>query len=210
MNIIILGDKFQKRMKSKGCVALIENKKKTIIHNQYYTLKYIFPQANIIYVYGFEAKKFQNYIDKNYKEYPDLKIIYNPHYDNYNSSYSLSLASDCLDSDCLIMFGDIILNKNIFAKFNINNRSQIFLSYNKTYKLGCTIANGDLCNIDYDLNNYLYNIYYIQKIQSQNLKNMVNNVNYYNCFVFELINKLIEENISIKPFFIDSKKRAPV
>jgi CTP:phosphocholine cytidylyltransferase-like protein len=210
MNIIILGDKFQKRMKSKGCVALIENNKKPVVHNQYHTLKHIFPQANIIYIYGFEAKKFQNYIDKNYKEYPDLKIIYNSHYDNYNSSYSLSLASDFLDSNCLIMFGDIVLNKNLFAKFNIDNNSQVFLSHNKTYKLGCTIADSGLCNIDYDLNNYLYNIYYVQNIDGKNLKNIVKNSNYYNCFVFELMNKLIEENIIIKPLFIDSKKRATV
>ena len=192
-------------MKSKGCVALIENNKKTILDNQYNTLKSILPQANVIYVYGFEAKKFQHYINKYYS---DITIIYNEHYDSYNSTYSLNLANNFLTSDCIIMFGDTILNKSIFNKFDTNNGSQIFLSYNKAYKLGCTITNHSLINIDYELNNYLYNMYYIQQSDISKLQTIVKDNNNHNCFIFEIMNKLIEDNTNIKPLFIDSKKRA--
>lgn len=207
MNIIILGDKFQKRMKSKGCVGLLENNKKTLLHNQYQNIKAVFPEAKVVYVYGFEAKRFQNYIENHNTDYSDLVIINNSNYDSYNSAYSLSLASHLLDTDCIIVFGDTILNKNILARFSVKNGSQIFLSYNKTYKLGCTIVDSRLVNIDYDLNNYLYNMYYLQKTDVGSLQKIVNNKNNHNCFIFELMNKLLEDNINIKPFFIDSKKR---
>ena len=39
MNIIVLGDKFQKRMKSKGCVGLIKINNKSIIQLQHKTIK---------------------------------------------------------------------------------------------------------------------------------------------------------------------------
>ena len=71
MNIIILGDKYQKRMKSRGCVGLIKYNNKNIISHQYKTLHSIFPNANIIYVYGFDNKRFISYINKN------ILILYN-------------------------------------------------------------------------------------------------------------------------------------
>jgi hypothetical protein len=43
MNIIILGDKFQKRMKSKGCTALLDYNKKPLFYYQYNIIRSIFP-----------------------------------------------------------------------------------------------------------------------------------------------------------------------
>lgn len=210
MNIIILGDKFQKRMKSKGCVGLLENNKKTLLYNQYYTLKEKFPHANIIYVYGFDAKKFENYILKYADQYENLQIVYNKNYDLYNNSYSLYMAKNFLNQDCMIIFGDTHLNKKIFDRFDASNGSQIFLSLQNNHNLGCTISlNNNISNIDYDLSNYIYNIYYIQKEHIKSLCDLVAKADNYNCFIFELINKLIEiPYTKIKPLFIDQKKRS--
>jgi CTP:phosphocholine cytidylyltransferase-like protein len=211
MNIIILGDKFQKRMKSKGCTALLDYNKKPLFYYQYNIIRSIFPEDRIIYIYGFEAKKFESYIKENSHQYTNLDIIYNKKYESYNTTSSLYAAKNFLNTDCLIIFGDIMIGKNIFNRFDKSFGSQAFLSLHNDYKLGCNICNSSLSNIDYELENYIYNIYYIQNEHIKYLYNMIINENNLNCFVFELINKLIENhNINIKPFFIDNKKRAKV
>ena len=66
MNCIILGDKFQKGMKSKGCSALLKiNKKLNVLNNQYSVLKEIIPNINITYVYGFDGKRLLEYYTNN-------------------------------------------------------------------------------------------------------------------------------------------------
>lgn len=211
MNIILLGDKFQKRMKSKGCPALLDYNKKPLFDYQYNTIRSVFSDDKIIYVYGFEAKKFENYTKENYHKYTNLDIVYNRNYESYNTASSLHAAKNFLNTDCLIIFGDIVIKKNIFNNFDKSCGSQAFLSFHNNYKLGCNISNNCLSNIDYDLDNYIYNIYYIQNQHIRYLHDMVIDENNFNCFIFELINKLIDKyTLNIKSFFIDSKKRVKI
>jgi len=211
MNIIILGDKFQKRMKSKGCTALLDYHRKPLFDYQYNLLRSIFSKDKIIYVYGFDAKKFENYTKENYDKYTNLNIVYNKNYESYNNVSSLCAAKDFLNTDCLIIFGHIAIGKNTFSKFDKSHGSQAFLSFNNSYRLGCNISNNILSNIDYELDNYIYNIYYIQNEHIKYFYNMVIDENNFNSFIFEIINKLIEtHNLNIKPFFIDHKKRAKI
>lgn len=201
MKCIILGDKFQKRMKSKGCVGLIRvNNNCNLIQHQYDILTKYFPDVQIVYVCGFEHKKLINFLDKQPKTYSRINIIVNPDYDVYNSTYSLFLAREHLNDNCIIMSGEHIIG-NIFQKFSSFNQSQVFISKNNTKDLGCIINNGMIENIAHDLENYLYDIYYIYKNDINNLYDFINDKSNHNCFVFEIINKLISNNNKIYPFF---------
>ena len=202
MNIIILGDKYQKRMKSKGCVGLIKINSRNILQLQHRVLKQVFPEANIVYVYGFEGKKFNSFISKSTLLDNDIISIYNPYYETYNNSYSLSLTKDFLNDDCLILFGDLILSKKIFDKFINKNDSQIFISKQNKNRLGCIINDNKIENISYDLDNYLTDIYYLTKFHANMIQNLLTNKINYNCFIFEIINKLIDMNQNIKPLFL--------
>jgi len=202
MNIIILGDKYQKRMKSKGCVGLIKLYNKNILTHQYKILKTKFPNANIIYVYGFDNKRFLSYVNKNIMSYSDIKLVYNPHYEQYNNVYSLSLLRDYLNQDCLILFGDHIFKNNTFDNFKRTNESQIFINVKTKTKLGCIINNDTIENVSYDLDNYLSEIYFISKNQIQTFRNLITNPAHHNYFIFEILNKMIDTNQKIIPNYI--------
>lgn len=207
MNFIILGDKFQKRMKSKGCTGLIKlTKHKNIFQHQYETINDSLPEANIVYVCGFESKKFISFVEKNFKNTKNLHIIQNHHYSLYNYAYSLYLAKDFLNDSCYLCFGDNILETKFFTKIDVNdNESKIFINNKKKSKLGCVVENATIQNIFYDLDNYLSNVYYISKDHISNLLEIVSNPSYHNYFIFEIINKLIDRNQNIYPCYLNKR-----
>lgn len=200
MNCIILGDKFQKRMKSKGCVGLIKINNRSLVQHQYKTIKQIFPDANIVYIYGFENKRFQSFINKT-NNLDNIITIHNEHFESHNNAYSLSLAKEFLNDDCIILFGDTILSKKAFDKFMVQNGSQIFVSQKNKTKLGCVINNGKVENIAYDLDNYISEVYFLTKEHATLMQNLLTSKINLNCFVFEMINKLIDLDQKLIPLF---------
>lgn len=201
MNIIILGDKYQKGMKSKGCPALIKlSKNSNILQQQYKILKHRFPQSNIVYVGGFEFKKIQNFLSNNKL---DIELIYNDKYDEYNDSYALSLVGKYLDSDILIVFGYHILNNKIFNKFDISDGSQVFISDNSDSNIGCVLEDNKILNISFNLPNKINHIYYLTSHATESMRLYTDNLNFRNYFIFEIINSLTD-NITFKTFFTHS------
>lgn len=67
--------------------------------------------SEIIIVIGYMKEKFLFLKEK----YENIKLIFNPKYEEYNNIYSLYLAKDYL-KDTYILDGDIFLKKNIFEK----------------------------------------------------------------------------------------------
>jgi choline kinase len=202
MNFIIIGDKFQKRMKSQGCVGLINIKNKPLLQHQYDNIKRFFPEANIVYIYGFQNKKFDNFINSHSIK-NNITVIYNPDYEKYNHGYSLCLAKNFLNTECCILFGDNTLEPSVLKNFNNNNNSQVFINQKNQYSLGCILSNNKIDNIAYDLDkNYISNIYYLSSKHATLIQKMITNSKYYNYFMFEFINKLIDNNETILPFFI--------
>lgn len=191
MNCIIVADKFQKRMKSKGCIGLVKDKNITIIDKQCQILSQVFPTLNISYVYGFDNKRLENYTQKK-ANFKNVSFVYNEMYDHYNTIYSLYLASYALKDDCLIIFGNNSLSKKIFNRFDKNDGSQIFLSDNSSSSLGCIIDNNIIQNISYGLNNTLSEIYFLNKQNALCLKKLIETQNFHQYFLFELINMLID------------------
>lgn len=201
MNCIILGDKYQQGMKSKGCAGLINiNKKTNILSNQYQTLKLLFKHINIVYIYGFDNKKFMDFVNSSSM---DIQTKFNSQYNVYNHAFSLSLAKDLLEDDnLLIIDGYQKLNKNIFKKFDENNGSQIFVKASNEQNnesIGCIInKNNNIEHFSFDLNNSIYDIYYLDKKYVSSLFKILSQTRYYNNFMFELLNKLIDQGLKIK------------
>jgi len=210
MNIVILGDKFQKRMKSKGCVGLFKSGNDYLIIKQYKMLKKIFPKAKIIYVYGFEHKKLLIALD----EYPEIKqdieLVYNPDYDLYNYGASLHLVREYLNDDVIIMFGDAIIDKSLFVKFDLKQKtSQIIINNQSNNKLGCVVNQLKIENIFYDLDNRIEEIYLLCKQDAMILINFLNSKSQAikNMFIFEIINKLIDMQVNIKHQITRTKRK---
>ena len=142
-----------------------------------------------------------SYISKNNLLNNDIHIVYNSRFDKYNNTYSLFLVKDFLNDDCLILFGDTILSKKTFDKFKPQIGSQIFLSKKHKNKLGCIINHNRIENISYDLDNYLSEIYFLQHNHMDMIKDLLDNPIYHNHFIFEIINKLIDSEQVLAPFF---------
>lgn len=198
MNFIILGDRYQKGKKSQGCPGLIKiNRSMTVLDHQYKIIKSVFKKAKIIYVAGFEYKKISNFITA---KYSDIICINNTHYDIYNEGYSIKLLKNIQLADTLIILGYTFLDNNTFREFQTTNGSQVFISENIESSLGCIINNNQIENISFDLDNYLRNIYYLTRKDVKLILDMMNSNKYYNYFLFELVNKLIDAGSIINPF----------
>lgn len=201
MNCIILGDKYQQGMKSKGCAALIEIKNKSnILLNQYATLKSIFNEKiNITYVYGFDNKKFLDFIENSKIK---ISIEFNDKFNIYNQAFSLSLVKNIdYNDDLMIIDGYQKLNKNMFKKFDQIAGSKIFMKDSKNCNnnsVGCTINNGKIEHLSFDLDNSIHDMYYLDKEFVGNLFAILEQTKYHNNFIFELINKLIDNGLAIK------------
>lgn len=204
MNFIILGDKYQKGMKSKGCVGLLKiNNRTNIFDHQYRCIKNCFPDSSIIYVGGFEFKKLQSFISDKYK---DVTCINNSDYEIYNNLYSLSLVKDFLINETFIVSGSCIIQPKLLKHFN-KTETQVFITGSGDSSLGCIIDNNLITNIGFDLPNTLDEIYYISNSDIQAFKTIVNNIKYRNYFLFEALNLLIDNNISIRPHFHHKTKQ---
>jgi choline kinase len=203
MNSIIIADKYAKGMKSKGCYGLIQiNQRTNLFQTQYKAIKTAFPRSNIIYVYGFENKKIKRYFSKNYQ---DVIAIENKEYNETGFVNSIKCASDYLDQNCLIFFGDLAIKSEMFKNFN-REKSHIYLSKKNNNSLGCIVRNNNVLNISYGLDNYLLNMYYINKKNIETFSYYINENKLRNYFLFEIINKMIDQGITFHPSIQKNKK----
>lgn len=210
MNFIILGDKFQKRRKTKGCPGLFRIDKETIIEHQYKNISKNFINSHIIYIYGFDAKRLVSFVEETDCLRNKITLINNSLHHTHNYAYSLYLAKDYLNKDTFILFGDSIIDKNFFNNIDIHKGSQVAITNKKTGSLGCVIQNKLVQNIFYDLDNHIEEIYFLKKQDACILADMLNDTLYHNYFIFELINKLIDKNIKIEGKIIKNIKSGAI
>lgn len=191
MNCIIIADKPSKGTKSKGWSGLTPlNSRQTLIQNQIKTLRKNFPKSKIIYIYGFDSKKVEDYFAETVLD--NFVYIKNNKFDSTGESYSVDLAKEFLNKECLIMYGNIILKSNSFKNFD-KKKSHIYVGGKSSSALGCTLnEKGVVTHICYGLDKPISNVYYIGKKDIEKFKNMVTRNDYRNYFVFEIINKMIE------------------
>jgi choline kinase len=204
MNCIIIADRPSKGIKSKGWNGLIKiNKRETLIQNQIKVIRQNFPKSKIIYIYGFDYKKVEEYF--HYSDVNNLVYVNNNQFASNGESYSVSMVSEFLEQDCLIFFGNLILKPSMFKNFH-PKKSQLFITPKIENELGCTFNDsGFVEHICYGLENYLGNVYYISKNDIEQFKNLITKNHHRNYFLFEIINKMIENGSKFKTKTFDKK-----
>jgi hypothetical protein len=196
MNCIIIADKPFKGIKSKGWSGLLQiNKTENLIDNQIKVIKKSFPGSKIFYIYGFEHKKVEDYLENNNQ---NIVPVYNENYDTFGQLYSLSLISHYLNENTLIFFGDIILKPSVFKDLN-KKYSQLYVKKNYS-DLGCVInSKNEIEQISYNLENYISEIYYFKKEDLQQLQTYTKNYAFRNYFLFEIVNRMIDQGMKLRP-----------
>jgi CTP:phosphocholine cytidylyltransferase-like protein len=197
MRIIILGDRFKKGLKSKGCPGLIRanGDRSTIFDKQYHVFNQKFPNCEIIYVAGYDCKRLRHFIKKNYQD-KKIVVLKNTDYERFNDVQSLNIAKEYLNDSCIIVSGYITPSMVTFDSLD-KIYSQVFVT-NKETSIGCVVNNKIVSNISFGLQNYISDIYYINKDDSLKLQKLIGVDSNKNCFLFEILNKIIEQDSIIK------------
>lgn len=199
MIALIIGDKFQKGMKSRGCQATLPYNK---IHNYIQHQHKILSSGDInkvLYIYGFNNKKYQAYLQA-VNNLNNITSIYNPQFELKNDTYSIYLAREEItkvSDDLLIFFGNTSLDRKQLNKIE-HNVSGLFADNQRLSDIGCICDDGKVENVGFDLDNSIQNIYYICKSDLNYFMKIVGNSQNHNRFIFEIINQMIDNNITFK------------
>jgi hypothetical protein len=197
MNCVILADSPVKGIKSKGWIgSLPVNSKYNLIDHQVNVLEKSFPKCKIIYVYGFDNKKVENYLRKMHRE---ITFVKNLEYSQYGQAFSIYQTIDLIEKECLFFYGDLVIQPSMFKSFNRKN-SQIFINKQKKSELGSsTDSQNNVEHINYGLDNPVMNMFFINDKNMYNFKEIIQNWNYRNYFYFEIINRMIDQGAQFSP-----------
>lgn len=186
-DIIIPAAGCSSRMKGAGCKPLLKLGYKRLIDYQLESINKLFNKKNIIVVSGFESEKVINYLDQK------VINIENDRFELTNVVKSISIGlKACLSNSVIIIYGDLF-----FTKQAINHayRNQSFVVLSKTMKdneVGCTINNGILENMFYELPKKWGQIVYFTGKELLLLKKIVHKKEYEKSYGYEIINKVID------------------
>lgn len=199
-DIIILGSKSYKGIKSYGCLSNIIINNRTLLDIQICNAKKSFRTSNIFYIGGDRCSYVQSkykidYIDNSNKE--------------YNNLFAISLVKEKLkhNNPLLIFFNKTFFYPNIFEDIT-KNSSYAWCDKNSgnDYRLGLSHNNeGQILNISYDLQPTGCGVYFLNKVDKDRLLAIIDDTEAIkNMFLFEGINKLIDDGSEI---FIKKAKR---
>lgn len=201
--VIILDSLPDKKIKSIGNRCLIKIRKNhTVLDYHIQTAKKIFNKnLQIIVVGGFESKKLKKYL---YSKYNNIIYIEYTVSDYTNIGSILALAfKNIEEGNCLIWNTNHILHNNAINKIQsslLNNQSFIIYSRSKG-DIGLIIGNNSVINCYYGLPYNLYDIIYINNKDISRLLTYDMN----KLYLFEIINRCIDDDIAISPVLINSK-----
>lgn len=193
-----------KGMKSVGPKALLKSKKaKELINYQIDSVKD--KNIDIYIILGFGSEKVKRKID-----HQKVSIIDNALYDSTNDGYALELILKNYDCDkyngCMIVNSGILFNKDIKLDI-INsvkyNQSKIYYfnhtDTNDSFQIGLTIIDSYVQHMFFNLSNNIWNeIIYLDN-HSVNQYKKIYNPSMRNMFLFEFINKSIDQGIIYQP-----------
>jgi len=179
------------RMKSYGAKPLIKlTPDLTIIQNQLNILSQKFRYYEVILVVGFQAYR----VMKNTPQ--DIIKIENERYAETNVCRSIGMGLRAATTNrVLIMYGDLVLNKYALnTKFNKGSSLLIDSSNTMTdNEVGCTISNGMVEQILYELPNKWSQISFFVNKELDMLRQITWNPDNERLYGFEVINQIIDQ-----------------
>lgn len=205
--IILLLPEITKGMKSVGSKALLKiNKNTTVIDYQIQYIKKFYKNTHIFILTGFDHDR----IEKKIRCYSDITLVYNPDYEISNQGQSLI--------NYLKIYGEeiknsLIINNGVLLKekLNINHELSTIYTIHKPkdgFDVGINqpIKNNDnISYLFYDLPLQWSECVFLNKDAQNALIHLSNKYQYKNLFLFELINKLLENHININHMSINKK-----
>lgn len=203
VDIIILGSKPIKGMKSKGPISAIEVSGHNSILD--YQIKNLYKKINVGEIFYIGGHGLSDLINNNKH---NVSLVPNTDYQNNNNGYGLKLAINKSSADnILIIFNKIIFSHQIFNFFDFT-KSQIFVSDNVDYGIGSILdmTNNRVLNLFYNLDNKCCGIYYIAQQDMRYVRHIIDNNNCDNLFIFEIINKSIDIGANFYSSKISEKK----
>tara|TARA_B100001778_G_scaffold327237_1_gene324987 strand:+ start:5169 stop:5855 length:687 start_codon:yes stop_codon:yes gene_type:complete len=199
-----------KGMKSIGPIGSLKknNKTDTLILQQIKYVRDIFRNVDIYIVTGFGASKLL-------KDIPEKKYIHyidNDQYENKNYGYALNLFLKHITSSLDSYDGVFFLDSNIIIKsltYKKIKQSWVVLrnisKKNKSEYLGAKFDADNLQYLFYNIGNKAWcKSFYLTK---QDLLSIIETRNFHdNMFIFEILNKIIEDkNIKIQSYDVHAK-----
>lgn len=122
-SVIILNSMWGNRTKSYGPKGLFQiDNSFNLFERQMSILHKLLNKCEIICVIGFEHRKFIN------KKYP-IRYVYNPVFEETNSSFELSLGLySCVSPNILVINGDLVFDENIIKSATSKKESSLLIS----------------------------------------------------------------------------------
>lgn len=195
ITVVIAAAGAGRRMRSYGPKSLLPIKGKTILSRQLEEIKSKLPNAQIILVCGFEADKVMDQVQDN------VMTLENENYHETNVTRSVSIALRAVTtSRALILCGDLVFSKGILQHIDFDNCSMI-VNENKeqSSEVGCIVnSEGYIVNMMYDLDLKWGQMIYLQDNTLDTFRKLVFDRNNKKLFLFEIINKLIDNGCRIK------------
>ena len=201
ITVIIAAAGAGRRMKSYGPKPLLNIKGKTILSRQLEHIKLKFPNANILLVCGFEADRVMDQV------HGDIITLENENYQDTNITRSVSIALRAIQSDrVLIRCGDLVFSKGALDCLDFTQASILALkNENQSSEVGCIVGDdGYIKNMMYDLELKWAQMIYLQDRPLNIFKSLVFDRDNKKLFLFEIINKIIDNGCKIKCITHDS------
>jgi choline kinase len=181
-----------KRMKSYGPKALIPIKYgQNILQRQLSIIDQTLVDYNLVLICGFEAEKMISCSP------PNAIKVENELYEDTNVARSVAIGLRSIPNcnRLLLINGDLVFSENTIDSIDYN-RSSVLVSDDcmSDSEVGCIVnSRGNLENMMYDLPKKWSQIAYFQDKELEMLRSIVCNRKNRKMFMFEIINKIIEE-----------------
>lgn len=175
------------RMKSIGSRSLIQVSNVTLMEYQCTLIRDMYPHSHIVLVTGFDANRVMNKVPNN------VICIENERYIDTNVCRSISIGlRACLTNHVLIIYGDLIFNKEILD-FPIDRSCIVYNNSQNASdeEIGCTISDNKLENMFYGLPNLWPGIVYLRDKELRLFKNIAYDKQKEKLFGFEMINEVL-------------------
>lgn len=198
ITIVLLYDQYTRRMKAYGPSPLIPINKSKLLD---YHIKYItdiFPKNEIVICTGFDADKVQKYIQEKYSKL-NIRVVENQIFENTNSCESLRLClNNIINSNILILNGNFFFYKESIQKINTSKSCILYEDHNHMLDVGINFNNDTLEHMDIGLKAKWSEIFFINdKTMLDLLKRILTEPMFKKKFIFEAINRLLQNNHKI-------------
>lgn len=200
ITIILLCDYPGYRMKSYGPLPLIQIQNSRLIDLQINAIKSSIPNYEIILCVGFDSEKISKYIRSKYKN-TNIRMVENQLFSQSNSNEGVRLGlNNTLNNKVLICDGNLLLNPE--ALLNIDhNESCVLIEKHpcENLEVGVNVnEKNEAQYFSFGAYKTWSEIFFLHNEENIELFKKIVSYQEKTKFVFESINEMLKENITIK------------